>query len=247
MTGFFRGLSRLWGKCTGTTHTLASLPTERDAEEIIAKVRRGNLTYCGAPKLENLAEAALCVVRENIPGLFLEAGVALGGSAIVLSHLKGERPLYLYDVYGMIPAPGNKDGADAHKRYAEIISGSSKGLGADLYYGYVPDLLEKVLTNLAMFGVDHGRDHVTLVQGLFEATLWPPGTIALAHIDCDWYDSVRTCIDRIAPNLAVGGIVAFDDYSSYSGCRRAVDEWLTADPRLEVKTQNRSIVLRRKA
>jgi hypothetical protein len=45
--------------------------------------------------------------------------------------------------------------------------------------------------------------------------------------------------------LVPGGMVAFDDYSSYSGCTRAVDEWIAAEPSLQVVARQRSIVVRR--
>jgi hypothetical protein len=213
---------------------------------VIAAIRAANLSYCGPPKLENIAEAALQVRAAHVRGSWLEAGVALGGSAILLGKLKPRGlPLDLYDVFGLIPPPGPADGEDAHRRYAEIASGTSKGLGDDTYYGYVTDLQAKVLANLARFDVLPARDHVRLHRGLFEDTMRPSGAIALAHVDCDWYASVRVCIDRIAPRLAVGGMIVFDDYSSYSGCRRAVDEWLAATPDFQPAFHRRSLGVRR--
>lgn len=218
-----------------------------DANEIISAVRAAGLTYCGPPKLETLATAVAMVNGARVPGRFIEAGVALGGSAIVLAKLKGERRLDLYDVFGMIPPPSDRDGEDAHKRYAEIAAGRSPGLAGNKYYGYISDLQSKVEENLAAYGIDLVRDQVFLVPGLFEYTLWPEEPVALAHIDCDWYDSVTVCIKRIAPKLAAGAIVVFDDYSSYSGCRKAVDEWLSTDARLEIVANQRSIAIRKKA
>lgn len=225
----------------------ASLPDEATVTGWIAAIRAANLSYCGPPKLENLARAALQVRAEGVPGQWLEAGVALGGSAILLARLKpAHTRLDLYDVFGMIPPPGEGDGPDAHARYETIRSGASPGIGGDTYYGYVPDLLARVRDNLRRFGVDPDGGTVRCVPGLFEATLHPVAPVALAHVDCDWYDSVRTCIDRIGPLLAPGGIVVFDDWSSYSGCRRAVEQWRAADDRLEVVFEQRALGLRRR-
>ena len=65
-----------------------------------------------------------------------------------------------------------------------------------------------------------------LCKGLFENTL-PKyhGNISFAHIDCDWYESVSTCLDRIVPRLIPGGVLVLDDYDHWSGCRRAVDDF----------------------
>jgi hypothetical protein len=222
------------------------VPDAATVKNAIAEIRASNLSYCGRPKLENIAEAVLRVRSDHVSGAYIEAGVALGGSAILLGLLKPANvQLVLYDVFGMIPPPGKNDGEDAHRRYEEIRSGTSVGLGSDPYYGYVDGLLEKVKGNLRQFGLDPDAGDIRCVPGLFEETLQPPELVALAHVDCDWYDSVKVCIDRIAPQLALGGIVIFDDYSSYSGCRRAVDEWLENDSTIEKIFHRRSLGVRR--
>ncbi|CAM5645253.1 hypothetical protein SFUMM280S_06107 [Streptomyces fumanus] len=65
--------------------------------------------------------------------------------------------------------------------------------------------------------------------------------VAFAHIDCDWYDSVRLCIERIADRVSVGGIILFDDYVVYSGCRKAVHQWLGRDERYRVIHADRTL------
>lgn len=222
---------------------------ELDAAEIdrtIADIRAARLSYCGPPKLENIAQALQRVRHDKVPGRYIEAGVALGGSAILLGLLKPERvALDLYDVFSMIPPPGDNDGDDAHQRYDVIRSGNSSGLGGDPYYGYVDGLIHQVEANLRRFGLEPKGGTIRLVAGLFEDTLHPAGPVALAHIDCDWYDSVKVCIERIAPRMSPGGIMIFDDYSSYSGCRRAVDEWLEQAVGLEKLFHRRSLGVRR--
>lgn len=49
--------------------------------------------------------------------------------------------------------------------------------------------------------------------------------IAVAHLDCDWYESLMTCLREIEPQLVVGGRFVIDDYYNWSGCTRAVDEF----------------------
>jgi asparagine synthase (glutamine-hydrolysing) len=50
--------------------------------------------------------------------------------------------------------------------------------------------------------------------------------VAFAHLDGDWYESTMTCLTRIAPLLSPGGRIVLDDYYAWSGCRRAVNEYL---------------------
>jgi asparagine synthase (glutamine-hydrolysing) len=63
--------------------------------------------------------------------------------------------------------------------------------------------------------------------GLFEDTLYIAEPVALAHIDCDWYQSVMLCLERITPHLIPGGVLVIDDYRDWAGCKRAVDEYFT--------------------
>jgi hypothetical protein len=47
--------------------------------------------------------------------------------------------------------------------------------------------------------------------------------VVFAHIDVDWYEPVKTCLDRIIPKLCIGGSIILDDYYGWSGCRKATD------------------------
>lgn len=71
----------------------------------------------------------------------------------MLSTLKGdERTFHGYDVFGMIPAPSERDPDDVHERYAAIVSGSSDGLAGDVYYGYRKDLLDHATKTFSKVG-----------------------------------------------------------------------------------------------
>lgn len=50
--------------------------------------------------------------------------------------------------------------------------------------------------------------------------------IAFLHLDYDCYTSVKLCLDAFYKSVVPGGAVVFDDYGFWSGCRRAVDEFL---------------------
>jgi hypothetical protein len=80
----------------------------------------------------------------------------------------------------------------------------------------------------------------------FEDTLHPQTDIAFAHIDCDWYDPVRLCLERIVPRLSAGAYVVLDDYNDYGGCRRAVDEFLEAGPDVDIVAREPNFVFRRR-
>jgi Macrocin-O-methyltransferase (TylF) len=168
----------------------------------------------------------LDVERAQMPGLIVEAGTARGGSAIVMAAAKAPgRPMKVYDVFGMIPPPGEEDGPDVHERYAKITAGEAQGVGGDTYYGYRDDLYAEVTDSFTRLGVPAAEHNVELVQGLFEDTIDLDEPVAFAHLDGDWYESTMTCLTRIAPLLVPGGRIVLDDYYMWSGCRRAVDEY----------------------
>ena len=156
--------------------------------------------------LEDLAACVLQIERDGIDGLVIEAGAARGGSAIVLAAAKSPaRPMKVYDVFGTIPPPTERDGADVHRRYATITAGEAKGPGGETYYGYRDDLYHEVEDSFARHGVPVGEHNVELVRGLFEDTIQLDEPVAFAHLDGDWYESTMTCMTRIAPLLAAGG------------------------------------------
>jgi asparagine synthase (glutamine-hydrolysing) len=186
------------------------------------------LTYLELDKLQRM-ETALAETR-GLQGDILEFGVALGGSGIMLAHATGpDRRFVGFDVFGMIPPPtSTKDDAASRARYEVIHSGHARGLGGKEYYGYRDDLYEEVKASFARNGVPVDGKRIILLKGLFEET-WPTlevSRIALAHIDCDWYDPVRYCLEACADRMCPGGIIITDDYHNYSGARIAIDEFV---------------------
>jgi O-methyltransferase len=200
------------------------------------KIRRNHLTYLSYERLASLHRAADEV--RNVPGAVVECGVALGGSGILLATLLKDREFHGYDVFKQIPPPGPDDPSEAHERYAVIASGKSEGLGRDMYYGYVGDLLHRVSESFARYGL---KPH--LHQGLFEDTLNPEWPIVLAHIDCDWYDPIKLCLERITPWLTPGARVILDDYFVFGGARKATDEHISTHPGFTVVREAGHLVL----
>jgi O-methyltransferase len=188
------------------------------------------LTYLSPEKIRRLERAVRAVKTGETPGDIVEFGVALGGSGIILARLAGSSRRYFgLDVFDMIPAPtSEKDDAVSKQRYEVIAAGGSRGIGGDTYYGYKQDLLKEVEASFARHQVPVDGRRAILVQGLFEET-WsqlPIDEVALAHIDCDWYDPVRFSLNAVADKLAPSGVIVVDDYHAYGGCRAAVDEFL---------------------
>jgi asparagine synthase (glutamine-hydrolysing) len=209
----------------GEDRLLAELsPRER---ELIAQIRSKKLTYLTEGKMASLLTTCRSIEQARLPGIFLEAGCALGGSAILIATTKSiERPFSVYDVFGLIPPPTKEDTQDVHERYRTIVEGKAEGIGGEKYYGYEENLYEIVLSNLKSFGIDCEERSVSLIKGLVQDTMQIDQPVAFAHVDVDWYEPVMTCLQRVFPKLVAGGSIILDDYYDWGGCRKATDEYL---------------------
>lgn len=170
-------------------------------------------TMCSNARLRSLHRGVRYVVHNGICGDLVECGCARGGSAalmaLTLRELGERRPLWLFDTFEGLPAPTGDD-PDYHI--------------ADLWTGGCVGSLEEVRELLQTLGVD---DRVECVKGLFQQTLPRSriGRIALLHIDGDWYESVKACLEHLYDKVAPGGWIQFDDYGYWQGARKAVDEF----------------------
>lgn len=130
-------------------------------------------------------------------GCIVEVGVYKGGTLWHLKDNSDGRPVYGYDTFTGIPFAGEQD---SHR---------------------VGDFSDTSL--------DAVRDHVPgvyLIPGEFSLSELPEERIAFAHVDCDQYDSIRSCIRRLSSLMLPGGIMWFDDYNSLPGATQAVNEEL---------------------
>lgn len=216
---------------------------KRDLDPETQRVVAERLSYLTPVKLRSLERAMSSL--DGVEGGLVETGVALGGSAILLAqHAQATgRTFDGYDVFGMIPPPTAEDPPEVHERYATIAAGRSEGINGDDYYGYRDDLYDFVTGKFVEHGVPTS-DSIRLHKGLFEDTLYPTGPVALAHIDCDWHDPVKLCLERIYPHLSPGGLVILDDYYDYGGCKKATDNFLRGVD-LTVVSDQEHLVLRR--
>jgi hypothetical protein len=195
-----------------------------DDEKNIKKIKDRNLTYLSILELFNLKDNILKTY--DIEGDIVETGCGLGGSSICMSLFKNpDKKLKIYDVFGTIPEPSKNDGNDVHERYLEIKKGNAKGINGDKYYGYKKNLLDEIKKSFKSFDIDINKSNIVFIKGLYEETLKIDNNISFAHIDCDWYESVKTSLTQIVPNLSKGGIITLDDYNAWSGCKLATDEY----------------------
>jgi O-methyltransferase len=147
--------------------------------------------------------------RRRVAGALVDCGAWNGGSSILLGAGAPDRPVWVFDSFEGLPAPGALDGSES-SAFAGACLGSA----------------EKVRAGFARF-LDPAR--LQLRPGWFEDTLPPAaseiGRIAVLHCDGDWYDSVRLTLEVFYPLVSPGGFVVIDDYGTWPGARLATDEF----------------------
>ena len=140
--------------------------------------------------------------------------VCRGGSAALLAltlrELQAKRKLWLFDTFEGLPAPTAKD---PDFELADLWTGGCVG---------TLDEVRGLFNRLDLAG------EVEFVRGLFQDTMpaTPISCIALLHIDGDWYESVKVCLDTLYDKVVPHGVIQLDDYGYWKGARQAVDEFL---------------------
>ena len=178
-----------------------------------------------------LIDAVRYVHRCAIPGTIVECGVWRGGAVMAAAMTfrqlgVDDRTFYLYDTFTGMTEPGDADfsvGGEIDPRDQFL----RKQTGPDSS-DWCRAGLEEVRRNLADTGYDSNR--FVTVEGKVEDTI--PGTlpqdIAILRLDTDWYESTRHEMVHLFPRLAPKGVLIVDDYHTWSGSQRAVDEYLAA-------------------
>ena len=157
------------------------------------------------------------LVRElderGVAGDLVECGVYRGGSASILARAAKESPfpreVWLFDSFEGLPDPTAPDGADMDRLAGTLA---------------VPETIAR--DAVARSGLPAQRAH--FVTGWFEQTLPKArtGPLALLHIDADFYEAIRLCLERFYDDVVPGGVVVLDDYAWVPGCRAALHELL---------------------
>jgi O-methyltransferase len=169
------------------------------------------LTMIGLGRLDDLQACVESVVAAGVEGDVIEAGAWRGGASLLaratLDTLGDDRMVCVADSFEGFP-----DGGDD----AEAVRLSA--------FDFLAAPLDEVRESFARLGCDRG---VEFVPGYFEETLaglagrrW-----SIVRLDGDTYDATRHALAWLYPGLTVGGHLIVDDYGSFEGCRRAVDEF----------------------
>jgi hypothetical protein len=181
-------------------------------------------------QLTVLIDAVKYVVRRNVPGDIVECGVWRGGSmmAVALTLIKmnaKNRNLFLYDTYTGMTQPSDEDidifGVAAPDVYSEFSKYRQK---RDICLWHYASLEE---VKSSFLNLDYPSDRILFVQGKVEDTIpfQIPEDISILRLDTDCYSSIKHELEHLYPRLALGGVLMIDDYGTWKGVKKAVDDY----------------------
>ena len=175
------------------------------------------LTMIGRVRLRSLRECCELVVRERLPGDFVETGIWRGGACIMMAavlaaHGTTDRTVWGFDSFRGLPPPSDEiypaDRGDQLHRFPQLAVS-----------------IEEVVENFRRMGL--WSEQVRLVKGWFKDTVPAAAVrqIAVLRLDGDLYESTIQVLDAFYPKLSLGGFCIIDDFGAMLSCRAAVEDY----------------------
>lgn len=156
----------------------------------------------------------------HLPGAIIECGLFKGNSFFRLAHFRDllesrySRKLIGFDIFGTFP----KTTFENDKKYLDVFTNSAGENSIEI------EEIEKVMNYKKL-------ENYEFVKGDINKTI--PDycknnehlKIALLHIDTDVYEPAVTILENMYDRVVKGGIIMFDDYGTFPGETKAVDEF----------------------
>lgn len=158
-------------------------------------------------KLYFVEQTALKIRSANLEGCIAEAGVYRGGCARLLASIFNDKSVYLFDSFeGMMENDEDKSGLHSKGNFSDVS-------------------LEEVQQYLK------DKPNCKFFKGWFpkSAEFLSDEKFSFVHVDMDYYQSTKSCIDIFWNRLVLNGVMIFDDYEwmACPGVKKALDEFFT--------------------
>jgi O-methyltransferase len=171
-------------------------------------------TLIGIKRLECIELCLRYIVKNNIEGDLLEAGVWRGGATIFMRGLldalnDSDRKIFAADSYEGCPPPTiQEDMNDNYYKFKFLDVG-----------------LEDVKNNFSKY--DLLDERVIFLKGWFKDTLpnGPFNKLSLIRVDGDMYESTMDALVNTYHKLSKGGFLLVDDYGGIEAAKKAVDDF----------------------
>lgn len=168
-----------------------------------------------------LAHYELFKMTKDIPGDIVECGIFKGVSFCRFATFREifgnvfSKKITGFDTFGKFPEANFQDDINALK--AQIST--------DGEYSIEKEQLEKVLEHKGI------NKNIELIEGDITKTVpqyissHPELKISLLNLDVDIYEPTVTILENLFPRISKGGVLILDDYSTFPGETKAVDDY----------------------
>ena len=171
------------------------------------------------PKNLYLDNLKIAEKARNLEGDVVECGVWRGGMVAGIAELfRADKNYYLFDSFEGLPPAKDIDGVAAKEW--------QKNPDGEFYNDNC-----KAEIDFAIKAMDQTGASYKCIKGWFSETLKDIsfiGQISLLRLDGDWYESTMECLTALFPKVVEGGIIIIDDYYAWTGCSRAVHDYLSS-------------------
>ena len=156
-----------------------------------------------------------------------ECGIGSGYSMVYLltclQKTKDARNYHGFDTFEGFPFIDKEDleGLPEHRKSVSVV-----GRYKQFNLGFIRRLVKKV----------SAEDRAFLHQGTFNQTIPKlPADLhfSFVYMDCDLYQSYKSCLEEMYRRVVPGGVILFDEYEhtiEWPGARKAIDEFFADKP-----------------
>ena len=177
-----------------------------------------------------LAHYELFKLVNQVPGAIVECGVLKGASFSRFAMFREifsnpfSKKIIGFDTFGKFPETSFED--DKKPREQQITNAGLESISKEQ--------LNEVLKNKGI------EKNIELIEGDIVETVPkyvednPELKISLLNLDTDIYEPAVTILDKLYPRITKGGVLVLDDYETFPGEAKAVDDYFK-DQKIEIK------------
>lgn len=185
----------------------------------------------------------------KIDGDVVECGVFKGANCKFICNFFKEnnfeyKNVYLYDTFEGMPIASNEDiNINSRKNYNDYIKKIEKNSSQNNFYRY--EHINNVQKNI--LSTNYNEEKILFIKGMVEDTIpkQMPDKISLLILDTDYYKSTIHELKYLYPLVVSGGFIIIDDYGTWAGVKKAVDEFFVDKKDLKTFIDHKTIVVRK--
>jgi hypothetical protein len=168
-----------------------------------------------------LAHYELFQMTRDVPGAIVECGVFKGASLARFAALRDlfgnpfSKNLVAFDSFGRFPDTGFAPDVENRARFVAEAGEESISIGQMqqvLEHKHCDRFVELIAGDICNTVPQYARDH-------------PELKISLLNLDTDIYEPAVVILEHLYPRLERGGVLILDNYGTFAGETKAVDDY----------------------